>query len=159
MFDDSINLVIWGHEHDCRIVPEDVAGKKYRITQPGSSVATSLTEGESIQKCVLTTRSVSHHPADPFQRHVALVRVQGTRYDLTPIPLRSVRPFLADDLDLAEAAEEENVDLSDTLAVMKFIRTKVCSSILRIGDAIWPNPLVHRLRFRSLRSRSNGLSG
>lgn len=50
MFDDSINLVIWGHEHDQRILPEDVAGKNYKITQPGSSVATSLTEGESIQK-------------------------------------------------------------------------------------------------------------
>jgi len=50
LFDDSINLVIWGHEHDQRIVPEDVPGKKYKITQPGSSVATALTEGESIQK-------------------------------------------------------------------------------------------------------------
>ena len=50
MFDDSINLVVWGHEHDCRIEPEEVAGKSYYITQPGSSVATSLSEGESIPK-------------------------------------------------------------------------------------------------------------
>ena len=50
MFDDSIDLVVWGHEHDCRIVPESVAGKKYYITQPGSSVATSLADGESIEK-------------------------------------------------------------------------------------------------------------
>lgn len=50
MFDDSINLVVWGHEHDCRIDPEPVAGKGYVITQPGSSVATSLAEGESLQK-------------------------------------------------------------------------------------------------------------
>lgn len=54
MFDDSINLVIWGHEHDQRIIPEDVAGKRYKITQPGSSVATSLTEGESVQKLVFS---------------------------------------------------------------------------------------------------------
>jgi double-strand break repair protein MRE11 len=52
MFDDSIKLVIWGHEHDCHIVPQEVAGRDYYITQPGSSIATSLTEGESIQKCV-----------------------------------------------------------------------------------------------------------
>lgn len=52
MFDDSINLVVWGHEHDCRIEPEEVAGKPYFITQPGSSVATSLSDGESIQKRV-----------------------------------------------------------------------------------------------------------
>lgn len=50
MFDDSVDLVIWGHEHDCRIVPEPVAGKRYFISQPGSSVATSLAEGESIEK-------------------------------------------------------------------------------------------------------------
>lgn len=52
LFDDSIHLVIWGHEHDCRIVPEIVVDKPYRITQPGSSVATSLSEGETIPKLV-----------------------------------------------------------------------------------------------------------
>lgn len=52
MFDDSINLVIWGHEHDCRLEPEVVAGKEYVIIQPGSSVATSLADGESQQKSV-----------------------------------------------------------------------------------------------------------
>ena len=50
LFDDSINLVVWGHEHDCRIIPEPVAGKSYYITQPGSSVATSLADGEAIEK-------------------------------------------------------------------------------------------------------------
>lgn len=50
MFDDSIDLVVWGHEHDCRIVPEPVAGKHYYITQPGSSVATSLADGEALEK-------------------------------------------------------------------------------------------------------------
>lgn len=50
LFDDSVNLVIWGHEHDCRIIPEPVAGKSYYITQPGSSVATSLADGEAIEK-------------------------------------------------------------------------------------------------------------
>ena len=52
MFDDSIDLVVWGHEHDCRISPEPVAGKRYGISQPGSSVATSLSEGEALEKCL-----------------------------------------------------------------------------------------------------------
>lgn len=52
MFDDSVDLVVWGHEHDCRIVPEPVGGKKYYITQPGSSIATSLADGEAIEKWV-----------------------------------------------------------------------------------------------------------
>ncbi|KNZ75398.1 Double-strand break repair protein MRE11, partial [Termitomyces sp. J132] len=72
MFDDSIDLVVWGHEHDCRIVPEPVAGKNYYITQPGSSVATSLADGEAIQK------------------HVALLQIQGKEFQLTPIPLRTI---------------------------------------------------------------------
>lgn len=50
MFDDSINLVVWGHEHDCKIEPEKVAEKSYYITQPGSSVATSLAPGEALRK-------------------------------------------------------------------------------------------------------------
>lgn len=50
MFDDSIKLVVWGHEHDCRIWPEPVEGKPYFITQPGSSVATSLHPGEALPK-------------------------------------------------------------------------------------------------------------
>lgn len=50
MFDDSIDLVVWGHEHDNRIDPQEVAGKKYKITQPGSSIATSLADGEALEK-------------------------------------------------------------------------------------------------------------
>jgi len=58
-------------------------------------------------------------------RHVALLRIQHTRYELRPIPLKTVRPFIVDDLDLATEAEESAVDLTDTIAVMKFIRSKV----------------------------------
>lgn len=50
MFDDSIDLIMWGHEHDCRIEPEQVPNKPYHITQPGSTVATSLAHGEAIPK-------------------------------------------------------------------------------------------------------------
>lgn len=50
MFDDSIDLVVWGHEHEQRIVPETVSGKNYQISQPGSSVATSLCLGEAAEK-------------------------------------------------------------------------------------------------------------
>ena len=52
MFDDSVDFVVWGHEHDCRVEPEEVAGKRYRICQPGSSIATSLADGESLEKLV-----------------------------------------------------------------------------------------------------------
>jgi double-strand break repair protein MRE11 len=61
MFDDSVDLVVWGHEHDCRIIPEPVAGKQYFITQPGSSVATSLADGESLEKYALRTACFCMH--------------------------------------------------------------------------------------------------
>ena len=50
MFDDSIHLVVWGHEHEQRVVPESVSGKRYYVSQPGSSVATSLCPGEAREK-------------------------------------------------------------------------------------------------------------
>ncbi|KIM54268.1 hypothetical protein SCLCIDRAFT_1222146 [Scleroderma citrinum Foug A] len=109
MFDDSVDLVVWGHEHDCRIVPESVAGKPYYITQPGSSVATSLADGESIEK------------------HVSLLQIQGKEFEMKPIPLRTVRPFVLEDVVLSEAAEEEGFDLNDQITVSKFLKSRVCS--------------------------------
>lgn len=52
------DLVIWGHEHECRIVPEFVPVKEgddgeekgFFVSQPGSSIATSLSDGEIGQK-------------------------------------------------------------------------------------------------------------
>ena len=55
------DLVIWGHEHECLIEPEyvpvadeapDGAEPGVYISQPGSSVATSLSEGEAKPKSV-----------------------------------------------------------------------------------------------------------
>ncbi|KAH9847009.1 DNA repair exonuclease [Lenzites betulinus] len=118
MFDDSIDLIVWGHEHDCRIVPEPVAGKRYYITQPGSSVATSLADGEALEK------------------HVALLKIQGKEFDLTPIALRSVRPFVIDDVVLSDAAEEEGFDLNDKIEVAKFLKTKV-SELIEKANQQW----------------------
>ncbi|KAJ8928137.1 hypothetical protein NQ314_019317 [Rhamnusium bicolor] len=54
--DDSLprflDLVIWGHEHDCRIAAERKTNDVY-VSQPGSSVATSLAPGEAIPKKIV----------------------------------------------------------------------------------------------------------
>ncbi|KAG6333585.1 hypothetical protein ID866_5501 [Astraeus odoratus] len=118
MFDDSVDLVVWGHEHDCRIVPEPVAGKPYYITQPGSSVATSLADGESIEK------------------HVALLQIQEKEFELRPIPLRTVRPFVLEDVVLSEAAEEEGFDLNDQIAVSKFLKSRV-NALIDQANKLW----------------------
>lgn len=53
-FGEEADLIVWGHEHDCieKAAPVPVTGKRYYITQPGSSIATSLAKGESTPKYV-----------------------------------------------------------------------------------------------------------
>ncbi|KAJ7201073.1 Metallo-dependent phosphatase-like protein [Mycena pura] len=116
LFDDSVDLVVWGHEHDCRIVPEPVAGKQYYITQPGSSVATSLADGEAIDK------------------HVALLQIQGKEFELKPLPLRTVRPFVIESIVLSEIAEEENLNLSDQMEITKYLKNKVNALIAQANE-------------------------
>ncbi|KZW00362.1 DNA repair exonuclease [Exidia glandulosa HHB12029] len=116
MFEEDVNLVVWGHEHDCRIVPEPVAGKDYFITQPGSSVATSLADGEAQPK------------------HVALLKICGKEFSLEPIPLRTVRPFVLEEVVMAEVAEEEGVDLKEQMEINKFLRGRVSALIERANE-------------------------
>lgn len=78
---DFLDLVMWGHEHDCRIIPEKMPNNVY-VTQPGSSVATSLSQGESMAK------------------HIGLLKIYKTTFDLQPIPLKTVRPFVYDEIIL-----------------------------------------------------------
>jgi len=70
-----LDFVVWGHEHECLVDPQEVPGMGFHITQPGSSVATSLIDGEAKPK------------------HVLLLEIKGNQYRPTKIPLRSVRPF------------------------------------------------------------------
>lgn len=118
LFDDNVDLVVWGHEHDCRIIPEPVAGKRYHISQPGSSVATSLAEGESKEK------------------HVALLQIQGKEFQMTPLPLRSVRPFVMSETSLYEVAEEENFDVADQDAISKYLKARV-NELIAQADEEW----------------------
>ncbi|RXK38009.1 DNA repair protein (mre11) [Tremella mesenterica] len=109
MFDDSINLVIWGHEHDCRIWPERVEGKDYYISQPGSSVATSLAPGEAIPK------------------HVGILSIQGSQFQIAEIPLKTVRPFVIEEVVLTEAAANprNKINLEERDTITSYLRAQV----------------------------------
>lgn len=48
--DDFIDLVIWGHEHECKIAPTKNEQQLFYVSQPGSSVVTSLSPGEAVKK-------------------------------------------------------------------------------------------------------------
>lgn len=89
---DSFDLVIWGHEHDCRITPEPISNKNYFISQPGSSVATSLCEGEAIDK------------------HIGIVYInEHCEFKMEPIKLKTVRPFIFRTIQMNDYIEDENV--------------------------------------------------
>ncbi|WWC95289.1 DNA repair protein (mre11) [Kwoniella sp. B9012] len=107
MFDDSIRLVVWGHEHDCRLTPEKVEGKDYWISQPGSSVATSLAPGEAIPK------------------HVGIMSIQGSQFQIAEVPLKTVRPFELDEVVLSYAAEQGALNIDDKDSITEYLKDQV----------------------------------
>ena len=115
-FGDEVDLIIWGHEHDCRIDPEPVTGKAYYISQPGSSVATSLSAGESIAK------------------HVGLLKIQGRQFDMEKLRLRTVRPFIMDEVKLTDAADIESVQLENKVQINKYLKQRVNQLIDRANE-------------------------
>lgn len=84
---DFLDLVVWGHEHECLIDPTYNPETNFHVMQPGSSVATSLMPGEAVPK------------------HVAVVSVTGKDFKVEPIRLKTVRPFLIKDITLSEEKE------------------------------------------------------
>ncbi|KAL6975365.1 meiotic recombination [Sarracenia purpurea var. burkii] len=95
-----LDFIVWGHEHECLIDPQEVPGMGFHITQPGSSVATSLIDGESKPK------------------HVLLLEIKGNQYRPTKIPLNSVRPF-----EYAEVVlkDEPDIDPNDHNSILEHL--------------------------------------
>lgn len=77
-----LDLVIWGHEHECRLRPEYNELKEFYVTQPGSTVITALCESEAVKKCV------------------GILKIHKKKFKLEPIELKSTRPFLMDSIAL-----------------------------------------------------------
>ncbi|XP_030555184.1 double-strand break repair protein MRE11 [Drosophila novamexicana] len=131
-----LNLIIWGHEHDCRIDPEVNALRDFYVSQPGSSVATSLAKGESIKK------------------HVGLLEIYKTKFHLKPLPLQTVRPFIFDSIDIDSIATKLNLKQGDaSIKVCDFAKNRVEAMIeeaksLLTGHPKQPTLPLIRLRLR-----------
>lgn len=80
---DFLDLVVWGHEHECIIDPRINPETMFAVMQPGSSIATSLVAGEAVHK------------------HVAIVSITGKDFKTENIRLKTVRPFITRELVLA----------------------------------------------------------
>ncbi|KAF2401435.1 DNA repair exonuclease [Trichodelitschia bisporula] len=79
-----LDLVVWGHEHECLIEPRLNPEMGFHVMQPGSSVATALMPGEAVPK------------------HVAVLSVCGKDFKVDPVRLKSVRPFVMREVILAD---------------------------------------------------------
>ncbi|KAI5456576.1 Mre11 DNA-binding presumed domain-containing protein [Mariannaea sp. PMI_226] len=89
---DWLDVVVWGHEHECLIDPTQNPETGFHVMQPGSSVATSLVPGEAVQK------------------HVAIMSISGKDFKVDKLPLKTVRPFVTRELVLAQDKRFKGLD-------------------------------------------------
>ncbi|XP_028275238.1 double-strand break repair protein MRE11 [Parambassis ranga] len=132
--DDFIDLVVWGHEHECLIAPTRNEQQLFYVTQPGSSIATSLSPGEATKK------------------HIGLLRVKGRKMNLQKIPLKTVRQFFIQDVILADY---EDLFTPDTPQVTKKVEELCFAKVIemledaereRLGCPLTPEKPLIRLR-------------
>ena len=105
---DFMDLVVWGHEHECLIDPKFNEEMQFQVMQPGSSIATSLVAGEAVAK------------------HVAIAYITGKSLETENIRIKSVRPFVTKDIVLADDPRFEG------LAHLPDNRTKITAILLDI---------------------------
>jgi double-strand break repair protein MRE11 len=103
-----MDLVIWGHEHECLIEPRFNPEMQFHVMQPGSSVATSLVPGEAVAK------------------HVAIVTVTGKEFKTEIHRIKSVRPFITREIVLADEPRFKG------LAHVKDNQTKITTELVKV---------------------------
>jgi double-strand break repair protein MRE11 len=99
---DFCDLVVWGHEHECQIEFAESLVGTFRITQPGSSVATSLVAGEAVRK------------------KVGVLDIKGKQFRMHAVPLTQVRTFCMGEVNLQE--DRANLDPTDSKIDQKVTR-------------------------------------
>ena len=109
---DFLDLVIWGHEHECDIQPHINPEMNFKVIQPGSSVATSLVAGEAVPK------------------QVVILTITGREFKSEPIRLKTVRPFVYKDLVLSEHKEAMQMARKDNH------RTELTRFLVRVVDEL-----------------------
>ncbi|KAJ1943234.1 meiotic recombination, partial [Kickxella alabastrina] len=106
-----LDLVVWGHEHQCQVDPEYNHQKSFYVTQPGSSVATSLSSGEAVPK------------------HVAMLHINKRNFKVDKARLKNVRPFIIEDVVLAAVPSLSPQSSEDE--IVEFLRHRVEAMIIR----------------------------
>ncbi|XP_066985311.1 double-strand break repair protein MRE11 isoform X4 [Macrobrachium rosenbergii] len=117
--DPFLDLVIWGHEHECLIDPRQSADDSFFVVQPGSSVATSLCAGESVEK------------------HVAILEVtHDKKFKVDKFKLKTVRPFVFEDLSLGDHGLGEKGEI----VVKRFVENHVREMLKKAEGLLTGHP-------------------
>ena len=95
MIPEWMDLVIYGHEHECQIEPQESVVGTFRVSQPGSSVAISLSPGEAVMK------------------QVAILDIREGQFRMLPIPLSQVRTLQIADVSLSVKNDGNTLDPED----------------------------------------------
>ncbi|CAL4135342.1 unnamed protein product [Meganyctiphanes norvegica] len=108
--DNFLDLVVWDHEHECILqaqVPHESAPDSFHVIQPGSSVATSLCAGKAVPK------------------QVALLEVFKRKFSITPVDLKTVRPFVFAMVSLSDHDLDDATSIMENSPVENFVEEKV----------------------------------
>ncbi|PNS18912.1 DNA repair protein rad32 [Sphaceloma murrayae] len=137
-----LDLVVWGHEHECLIEPRLNPDQGFHVMQPGSSVATSLCLGEAVPK------------------HVAILSITGKEFKCEAIRLKSVRPFVMREITLQDdkhmkAISKKSENRTDVTRYLEGIVNEMIEEARNAWSELqdevpedtdkWPKPLI-RLR-------------
>lgn len=136
-----LDFVLWGHEHDCRIAPEQNPKAEFFVSQPGSSVATSLSEGESIEK------------------NIGVLEIHRKEFKMAAVKLQTVRPFIFRSVNIEDIAEDLQLNVGDTRSkVEKFLVQNVEEMIEEAKQKISGHkkqPTLPLIRLRILYTNEN----
>lgn len=67
-------------------------------------------------------------------RHCALLEIQDKNFEITPIVLRTVRPFKLAVVTLTDVAEEEGLDLTDRIEINKYLKDRINELIVQANE-------------------------
>lgn len=115
-----LDLVVWGHEHECVIEPRLNTERGFQVMQPGSSIATSLVPGEAVPK------------------HVAVVSITGKEFSVETHRIKSVRPFITQELVLAtDHRFKALAKMKDNRAKLGMKLTEVVNGLIQEATDEW----------------------
>ena len=86
MIPEWMDVVIWGNEHECQPRLNESLVGTFRIYQPGSSIATSLVEGESVL----------------MPKHMGLLEIRGKQFRLNATRFQQNRIFMYNEISLGK---------------------------------------------------------